>query len=59
MRTMKRVKVKRGTRVCSKELGGCDRSIKQGEMAYMQMRSGVKGRRRRFLCDSCYRRKAY
>jgi len=57
---VKPITIKRGTRACDKkDLGGCGRVIKQGEIAYLQMRSGVKGRRRRFLCKQCYNKKAY
>lgn len=54
------IKVKKGTRICSKELGGCGRTIWTGEIAYMQMRSKrVKRYKRRFLCKECFDRKSY
>ena len=51
---MKEVEIKRGTRLCSKGLGGCGRTIKQGETAWLQKRSKKKYRRRRYLCKECY-----
>jgi len=56
---MKEVEIKKGTRVCSKELGGCGRTIWSGEIAWVQERSKKKWRRRRFLCKECYEKKAY
>jgi len=46
------VEIKRGTRVCSKEIGGCGRQIFQGEWAWQQFRSG-KGKSTRYLCEQC------
>lgn len=56
---MKEATIKIGTRVCSKELGGCDRTIKSGEKAWMQIRTTLGRRSRRYLCQECYDRKTY
>ena len=60
MSITKKVKIEKGTRVCSAGLGGCERTIKQGEEAWLQMRSKKKrGAKRRYLCEQCYDKKAY
>jgi hypothetical protein len=56
---MKKVTIKRGSRECSKEIGGCGRSIKQGEVAYLKLRSGRQRYKRAYLCKDCYKVKAY
>ena len=55
---MKEVTIKTGSRVCCKELGGCDRAIKKGEKAWMQIRTKLGRRSRRYLCEECYERVA-
>ena len=55
---MKKVIVKKGTRVCSKELGGCGRTIWEGEVCYKQIRVRMK-RKTRYICEECWRRISY
>jgi len=56
---VREVIIKIGTRVCSKELNGCDRVIKKGEKAWMQVRTTLGRRSRRYLCSECYDRITY
>jgi hypothetical protein len=58
---MKEVEIIRGTRVCDKKhLNGCGRTIRQGEKAFVQKRSAVRGRRRtKYLCKECYDKRSY
>lgn len=51
---MKEVTIKKSTRICSKELNGCDRTIKTGEKAMLQIRTKLGRRSRRYLCMDCY-----
>jgi len=51
---MKEVTIKISTRVCSKDMNGCGRTIKKGEKAMMQMRTRLGRRSRRYLCLQCY-----
>ena len=53
---MKEVTIKVSTRVCSKELNGCGRTIKTGEKAMLQIRTKLGRRSRRYLCMECYDR---
>jgi len=54
---VKKVEIKKGTRVCSKKLGGCGRTIEQGEWVWMK--KGHRNCRRRFLCEECYDKVAH
>ena len=51
---MKKVIAVKGARVCNTELGGCGRTIKQGEVCYRQKRSRAKKGKTRYLCKDCW-----
>jgi ATP-dependent exoDNAse (exonuclease V) alpha subunit len=59
---MKRVQIKIATRICSKDLGGCGRTIESGEYAWQQLRTRggnkKRTRTRRYLCETCYKKVA-
>ncbi len=60
---MKKVLVKKGTRICSVKLGGCGRVIKTGEYAWRQIKGKTRVKRpvssRLFICEECYDRVTY
>lgn len=55
---MKEVTIKASTRVCSKGLNGCGRTIKTGEKAMLQVRTRLGRGSRRYLCMECYDKNA-
>jgi len=55
---MKRVVLKRGSRTCSEEIGGCGRTMFRGEVAYLLIKRR-KGKKRFYMCEECYERKSY
>lgn len=48
---MKKVRLKRFNRVCSRRLGGCGRTIFKEEEAWLQIR---RKKPNEYLCDKCY-----
>jgi len=54
---MKEVLLKKYSKYCSPDIGGCGRTIKAGETAYRQIRTRRKKERIVYLCKECYDRK--